>query len=142
MVREHQTELDSHADTCCVGDYTVILSSFGNCTVEVTPILNALGTLPSICICSAAIAYDDPKTGTATLIIVHQAFHILGLDHNLLCPMQLRHAGIIVNDHPKHCSPEWTGDNHALVVPDPDGSDDFCISRGDVLLCHPHSYCR
>ena len=59
-----------------MGNYTVILSSFADHTIKVTPFLKSLGTLSSLCICSAAIAYDDLMMGTATLIVLHQAIHI------------------------------------------------------------------
>ena len=62
--------------------------------------------------------YNDPKTGRPVLIIIHQAIYIKGLKHNLLCPMQLQHNGITVNERPKHCTPILTCEDHLMVFKD------------------------
>ena len=56
-----------------------------------------------------AVAYDDPTMGQAILLIIHQSIYVTGMNHNLLCPMQLCDNGIKVNEHPKHCThiPSW-----------------------------------
>ena len=114
---EHQSELDSHADTGCVGDGVVILAIHEDRKVDLTPFLTTLGTITAH-IVTAAVVYDDPKTGNAILLIFHQVIHVPGLKNNLLCPMQLRHAGIVVNERPKHCTDDPTEDDHALILPD------------------------
>ena len=56
-----RTELDSHADMCCVGKNTHILYMWPNKNVWVTPFLRNLGVVESAPIVSALIAYDDPS---------------------------------------------------------------------------------
>ena len=67
---------------------------------------------------TAGVVYDDPTTGRPVLIIIHQAIYIKGLKHNLLCPMQLHHNGISVNEHPKHCTPIPTREDHSILFED------------------------
>ena len=53
--------------------------------------------------------------GNAHLLVFHQALSIPELNHNLLCPMQMRHIGVIVNERPKHCTEDPTVDDHAIL---------------------------
>ena len=110
--------MDSHADQSCVGDNASILYEWPDSTVEVGPFLDSLGCVKSAPIVTAAIAYDDPSTGKSILLVIHQAILIHGLEHNILCPMQMRHNGITVNECPKHCTPVPARDDHAIVIPD------------------------
>mgnify|MGYP003331657373 CR=1 FL=1 len=110
--------MDSHADQCCIGDKAHILYEWPGQTVEVSPFLNTLGCVESAPIVSAAITYDDHSTGRPVLLVIHQAIFITGMKHNLLCPMQLRHSGIRVNDRPKHCTPVPTREDHSIIIPD------------------------
>ena len=66
----------------------------------------------------AAIAYDDPSMGHAILLIIHQVIYVRGMKCNLLCPMQLCHHGIKVNEHPKHCTPIPSREDHAIIFVD------------------------
>ena len=115
---EHRTEMDSHADQCCVGDNAHIYYVWPGITVEVGPFLSLLGCVPSAPIVMAGVVYDDPTTGRPVLIIIYQTIYIKGLKHNLLCPMQLRHNGITVNERPKHCTPIPTREDHSIVFED------------------------
>jgi hypothetical protein len=83
-----RTELDSQADTCCVGRNATVLYSY-NCTVTVSPFLDSLGTADSVLIVMAAIAYDDEITARTYILIVHQALYFGDkLERNLLNPFQ------------------------------------------------------
>lgn len=110
--------MDSHADQVCVGDGAAILYVYPDRQVNVGPFLDKLGSVDSAPIVMALIAYDDPSTGRAKLIVAHQAIQIKGLKNNILCPMQLRHNGLTVNERPKHCTPIPTREDHAIVFPD------------------------
>jgi hypothetical protein len=55
-------ELDSHADTCCVGSGVLIVNET-NKRVKVTPFLESLGSVSRVPVVSAALAYDDPRNG-------------------------------------------------------------------------------
>jgi hypothetical protein len=115
---EHMTELDSHADQSCVGDNATVLYKWPDGTVEVGPFLDSLGCVRSAPIVTAAVAYDDPSIGKSILLIIHQAIFIRGLENNILCPMQMRHNGVTVNERPKHCTPIPTREDHAAIIPD------------------------
>jgi hypothetical protein len=84
------TELDSHADTCCIGNNALVLY-YHNRTVSVSPFLESLGKANDIPIVTAAIAYDDPIRAQTYIIIVHQALYFGDrLQHNLINPFQCR----------------------------------------------------
>jgi hypothetical protein len=83
-----RSELDSHADTCCVGGNATVLYTH-NRKVNVLPFLDSLGTANSVPIVTAAIAYDDKITAKTYILIVHQALYFGDkLQHNLLNPFQ------------------------------------------------------
>ena len=111
-------ELDSHADMCCVGKNVHILHTWPNRYVQVTLFLQNLGVIESAPIVSALIAYDDPSSGAPILLVMNQAVYFDTLEHNLLCPMQLQHHSIIVNDHPKHVTCQPTVDDHCIQCPE------------------------
>jgi hypothetical protein len=108
------TELDSHADQSCVGDNARVLYEWPDSTVEVGPFLDSLGCVRSAPIVTGAVAYDDPSTGKSILLIIHQAILIRGLENNILCPMQMRHNWVTVNERP----PIPTREDHAVIIPD------------------------
>ena len=112
--------MDSHADQCCVGDNSHIIYEWPGHVVEVSPFLSTLGRVKSAPIVTAAVTYYDHLSGSPKLLIIHQAIYIKGTKHNLLCPMQLRHNGVAVNDRPKHCSPEPTREDHSIIIADND----------------------
>jgi hypothetical protein len=70
-----RTELDSHADTCCVGRNATVLYSH-NRTVNVSPFLDSLGTADSVPIVTVAIAYDNEITAKTYILIIHQALYL------------------------------------------------------------------
>ena len=78
----------------------------------------SLGVVESAPIVSVLIAYDDPSSGAPILLVINQAVYFDTLEHNLLCPMQLRHHGIIVNDRPKHVTRKPTVDDHCIQCPE------------------------
>jgi hypothetical protein len=69
-----RVELDSHADTCCVG-YDVLIVNTTERTARVTPFLKSLGSVSKVPIVTAAIAYDEMKTGEVTVLLMHQALY-------------------------------------------------------------------
>ena len=77
-----KVELDSHADTCCVGGDVIVVNETLK-TVKVSPFLQSLGTVNKVPIVSAAMAYDDPRSGKVFILIVHQALHFKELKHCL-----------------------------------------------------------
>ena len=68
---------------------------------------------------TATLAYDDPSDGTPIILEVQQAIHIPRLQHNLLCPMQLR-----LNEVPKFLTKDPTDETHAIVLPPTDAGEE------------------
>ena len=100
MVGEHHTEMDSHANQCCIRDHSHILYEWPNHSVEIMPFLDSLGCVTEVPAVMAVIAYNDPTMGHAILLIIHQVIYVKGTDHNLLCSMWLHHNGVEVNECP------------------------------------------
>ena len=112
-----KVELDSHADTCCVGKNVLIVNETHR-TVNVTPFLQSLGTVRRVPIVTAAIAYDDPRSGEVFILIIHQALHFTNMNHCLVCPMQLRLNDVVVNEQPKFLTHQPTEKDHAIIAED------------------------
>ena len=69
-------------------------------TISVEPFDKTLGSHLKVPIVTAAVAYDCPTTLNTYILFFHQALHIPNLKKHLLCPNQLRHNQVIVNDTP------------------------------------------
>ena len=67
-----------------------------NCPVNVQGYEPSLGANQYSTIIGA-LAYVNPFTGLKYHLIVHQAIHMPDLDHPLLCPMQCRANGVVIN---------------------------------------------
>jgi hypothetical protein len=94
-------DLDSHADTCCAGDNTRVVSFTGE-QVNVAPFSEAYDALKDIPIATVATVWECPKTMEGFLLIINEALYFgKKLKVSLLCPNQLRNHGIQVNDTPK-----------------------------------------
>ena len=95
-----QCELDSHTDTCCLGNGCQVLYETGK--ADVGGFLEQLGELIETKIVTAALAYDQPETGQVYLLIFHQLGVLLieGMQCHLLNPNQIREASHIINDTP------------------------------------------
>jgi len=109
-------ELDSHADTACVGPECRVLSVTEKfCKVNAYhPGYDAFEEIPVV---QAATAYDDPETGITYILIINQALQIPGMAVTLLNPNQLRVNGIIVNDVPIHLCPNPENASHSIDIP-------------------------
>ena len=117
-IQEHQIELDSHTDQCCVGMNAHVLYDWPGCTVTVTSFLESLGHVKNTKTVSAVIADDHPESGMPYLLVIHQALYFPELKHNLLCPMQLWYSGIILDETLKHLAVAPTRAHHSLTVDD------------------------
>jgi hypothetical protein len=69
---DSRTELDSHADTCVVGKNALIVHDFDR-AVNVTGYDPTQPAADSLRIVSAALAYDDPKSGEVLVLYLWQA---------------------------------------------------------------------
>lgn len=69
--QESSTELDSHADTCVVGENCFVTHTFDK-TVSVTSYDPKLGATQCMQVVSAALAYDDPTCRETIILRAHQ----------------------------------------------------------------------
>eukprot|EP00978_Attheya_sp_CCMP212_P004009 scaffold8551_cov59-Attheya_sp.AAC.4 len=124
--RQGWTETDSHADTCVVGKECLVFHDFER-PVNVSGFDTSLGSVNDKPVVSTALAYDDPLTGEVLIFIVHQAIHIPTMDHNLLCPMQLRMNDVRIDECPQFLHPNPTDTTHAIKFPGVGGEDDYVV---------------
>jgi len=114
-------ELDSHADTCCAGSNCVVLEyTSKSCYVIGFNRVNIKDELVNIPIVKAAAAYDT-LTGETLIIVIPQALSLAEhISYSLLCPNQMRHYGIIIDDIPQHLAPNPDVVTHSIYIPDQD----------------------
>ena len=98
-VNDVTLELDSHADTCCVGKNALIINDYDR-PVTVYGYDKSLGSQTYRTV-SAVLLYRCPMTGRQYFLVLHQAIEIPTLNHHLLCPMQCRINGVEINECPK-----------------------------------------
>ena len=107
-------ELDSHANIVILGNICRIFQ-------ETDRMVDVFGYDPSTGstsrkIVSGVFAYDNPKDGTCTLLIVHQGLHVPTMTNSLIPPYQMRENDIEVNECPKSQLNAPTIDNHAIII--------------------------
>ena len=124
--REVWSELDSHADTCVVGNNALVFQDFGR-PVDVIGYDKELGVAENCRTVGAAVAYDDPGTGQTIILVINQATYMPQLETNLLNPMQLRMSGVKVSEEAKFLAESPSEETHALVVPDETGTESYLI---------------
>jgi len=94
-------ELDSHADTCALGQNFLPLAFTGR-VCDVSP-YNATAYQPErdVPIVSAATAFTCQRTGQTYILVINEALWFGDrLENSLINPNQLRFGGTIVNDNP------------------------------------------
>ena len=117
FVGESRLECDSHADTSVVGRHCLVIHDL-NRPVRVS------GYDPSdgdkvFRMVNAVVAYDHPITGQVYMLVLNQVIEVPHLDHHLLCPMQCRLNGVLVDEIPKFLAIRPSESTHAISVPDP-----------------------
>jgi hypothetical protein len=127
-------ELDSHADTVCVGANCRIIE-YKQEMVNVEPYHPQYKAMQDVAIVQAASAYDDPETGTTYILIFNQALDFTqSLPLTLVNPNQMRMNGLIVDDVPKHLS-QNPDTSHSIYIPE----HDLRIKLGLIGCCHSSS---
>ena len=81
-----KVELDSHVDTCAVGDNCIVIHDH-NKRVNVYSWDSKNGHISAKTI-DAAVGYQDPQSENKFIFMIRQAICINGLENHLLCPMQ------------------------------------------------------
>ena len=109
---DSRTELDSHADSPCVGHNTLVVSCTGK-SVYVNVALPSMGSRKAP-IVTAAVTYDAPD-GERYVVIINQAIYFEELQHNLIGTNMVRMNDVNVNDRPKSLTTNPTDEDHALV---------------------------
>ena len=111
-------ELDSHADTCCVGSNVLVLR-------EHTRVVNVHGydpTAPSrqCKIVDCVVKFTSRDDNQAYLLAINQAILVPELEHCLLCPMQCRLNGVVIDECPKFLSCNPINSSHSILLNDSD----------------------
>lgn len=75
--------------------------------------------IQNVRIVTAAVAYDCPITFTTFVLIFPQSLHFPRMEHNLICPDQLREFGIVVNDIPliRIAPKDRSAQHHSIIDP-------------------------
>ena len=110
------SKIDNHANTCVVGNNALITHDYQQ-PVSVSGYDPATGS-QQLKIVSAAVAYDDHNTGETTILMINQAIYVPTVEHNLLCPMQMRLNEVEISECPKFLHPNPTDKTHAIVARD------------------------
>ncbi len=120
--RAHETtlELDSHTNTCVLGQDALIILDYQQ-PVSIVGYDESLGSKTYQTV-SGVIAYDDLQTRRMLHLIINQAIHIPHLDHHLLCLMQCCVIDLTINDLPKILAAIPTDQTHASTINDPNNS--------------------
>lgn len=106
-----RAELDSHCDTCSFGHDAVLVYDTGQ-RVAVDGFIGSLGSVTQVPVGTVAVAYDCPSSLQTYVLYFHQAMYFKDMTRHLLCPAQMRHNQVVVNEVPLlHLAPE---DRHAL----------------------------
>ena len=108
-------ELDSHSDTCVFGKDALVLELYDQ-KVNVHPFHPDLGHIKSAPIAKVAIAYDDPRTGETTMLIIDQCIYVKDIEGGLLSPFQLRAFDIEVNYTARQFVNHVDEHTHAIVT--------------------------
>lgn len=93
-------ELDTHADTTCMGKQFLFISDTGQyCSVSgFHDSFNSINDIPVAC---GATKWTNPENGQTYILYVNQGLYFgSSMDHSLINPNQIRHFGIEVSDDP------------------------------------------
>ena len=96
---------------------SVCLQTMSGHAVSVPGFDSSLGTMENRRVVRAAAACNDPDTGEATVFKIHQTIEIPTMDHNLLCPTQIRHNDVVMDECPKRLATDPMNNHHATTTP-------------------------
>jgi hypothetical protein len=84
--------------------------------VSVTPFIKSLGSIQKVPIITAALSYDDPRSGKVYILVIHQALYFPEMKRCILCPMQMRLNDVVLNERPKLLTTHPTDLDHAIIL--------------------------
>ena len=99
---ESYVDLDSHADTCVLGNNSLLIETSHPKRHAIVSFADPLLGTVNKPILSGAFKYTSPSDGASYILVVHQAIHIATMNHSLLCPMKLRANDVILDECPKN----------------------------------------
>jgi len=105
-------DINTHANNTVLGDSCLLIHDTGQ-KVDVSGASTALGLI-ELPIVLGAIAYNHP-----TILVFHQAIYCRQMDNHMICPMQCRMNGVVINDMSKMCIPNPDDSTHSIKVADP-----------------------
>ena len=95
--REIRAELDSHADTCVVGDSCALVIQDFMRPVRVHGYDDEIGEDGLCKTVAAVVAYDD-SDGETYMIVINQAILVNRMKNNLISVFQARDNGVRINE--------------------------------------------
>jgi hypothetical protein len=119
-VKVRRCKLDSHADACCFGGNSTVISTDRYHTADVTLFSDDLGKLVNVPIATISVVYDCLNTFCTIILVFHQVLFIPTLKNHLLCPNQLQSHNVTVNEYPLQFIPrsKRTHEDHAIIIGD------------------------
>ena len=111
------TELDSHADSPVVGQYSKILEDTGR-KATVSGFTNDLGKPMTVPVVNAAVTHDCEVTGRTYILIINNALYFQNMEENLIPPFMMRLAGVDVDKCPKFLAKKPSERNHSMTFPE------------------------
>jgi hypothetical protein len=113
---EYRAELDSRADTCCMGKGFRVVEYSGQ-TCDVYPYHPTYEPKKGVPIVKAITAFDDEQGNTVILCFSQVLYFNNELEQSLLNPNQMRWNGLIVDDCPVSLSHDGKS-SHSIKIPD------------------------
>ena len=113
-----ENELDTNADTCCLGRNFIVLQSTYR-TADVYAYDTSIQPIENVPIVTAATAYDDVATGDTFILVFNESLYYGDkLDHSLINPNQIRSYGLPLWDNPYDPDHDLSIEIHAdLTIP-------------------------
>jgi hypothetical protein len=95
-----EVEMDTHADTCVLGNNFIILHHTGR-ECDVYPYTESYEGIKGVQIVTGATSWTSQVTGETFVLVIHEALWMPGsLTHSLVNPNQLRAYGSTIQDNP------------------------------------------
>jgi hypothetical protein len=112
--KKSRTDLDSRANTPVVGSGAHVLVDH-NRTCEVSPFSPDYEPM-EVTLVDTAVRYD--RDGRVYILLIRNALFVPSLEYNLLPPLMMREAGVIVRDTPKIQLDDPSEEDHAITFPE------------------------
>ena len=112
-----KVELDSHADTCVVGDNCLVIHDRKR--PENIYSYDPKDGHRSAKTVDATVGYQDQQSAKKFILVINQAICIDDLDNHLLCPMQCHLNGVQISEVLKFLAENLSETTHAIELVGP-----------------------